>query len=131
MVFLKNVNRVHHGALIRNYCTIHRTLCIDPSEKEKKIGMHGVTETVDAKTRRRQLTMHAYAVARLLSTWSPDKAGRVRSINKIVYVSRCQLRQVNIMLSRLPMDVCINHKPIEAAESSVLIKQIKYGQVRR
>jgi len=38
MVFLKNVNRVHHGALIRNYCTIHRTLCIDPSEKEKKLG---------------------------------------------------------------------------------------------
>jgi hypothetical protein len=75
MDFFKNVNRVHHGALICYYCSIHRTVSIDSSEKEKKNGMHGVTETVDAKTRCRQLTMHAYAVARLLSTSSPDKAG--------------------------------------------------------
>jgi hypothetical protein len=38
MDFLKNVNRVHHGTLICYYCTIHRTVCIDSSEKEKKMG---------------------------------------------------------------------------------------------
>jgi len=38
MDFLKNVNRVHHGALICYYCSIHRTVSIDSSEKEKKMG---------------------------------------------------------------------------------------------